>query len=166
MCAGSWVNKSETHRLSEANTVCFPIRSSAVLSIGAATLADIFDPAVVRGKKVGRYQPLCFPHNWHCIEVGNFLHCIIAWTGVFLSYIKRNLWFIFALASWVGILTSTFNWRAIFWFPFYHLQPEPSLFWSCSSMTHSGTSEALVIKLWLDSNARRAALSSLKLKQP
>ena len=29
------------------------------MSIGAATLADIFDPAV-RGKKVG-YQPLCFP---------------------------------------------------------------------------------------------------------
>ena len=30
----------------------FPNRSSAVMSIGAATLADIFDPAV-RGKKVG-----------------------------------------------------------------------------------------------------------------
>ena len=32
-----------------------------MISIGAATLADIFDPAV-RGKKVGtRCQPLCFP---------------------------------------------------------------------------------------------------------
>ena len=29
------------------------------MSIGAATLADIFDPAI-RGKKV-RCQPLCFP---------------------------------------------------------------------------------------------------------
>ena len=32
--------------------ICFPNRLSAVMSIGAATLADIFDPAV-RGKKVG-----------------------------------------------------------------------------------------------------------------
>ena len=39
--------------------ICFRNRSSAVISIGAATLADIFDPAV-RGKKVGRYQPPCF----------------------------------------------------------------------------------------------------------
>ena len=35
-----------------AKLICFPNRSSAVMSIGAATLADIFDP-VVRGKKVG-----------------------------------------------------------------------------------------------------------------
>ena len=40
--------------------ICFSNRSSAVISIGAATLADIFDPAV-RGKKVGRCQLLCFP---------------------------------------------------------------------------------------------------------
>ena len=37
-----------------AKLIRFPntTRSSAVMSIGAATLADIFDPAV-RGKKVG-----------------------------------------------------------------------------------------------------------------
>ena len=35
-----------------ARLICFLNRSSAVISIGAATLADIFDPAV-RGKKVG-----------------------------------------------------------------------------------------------------------------
>ena len=39
--------------------IYFQNRLSAAISIGAATLADIFDPAV-RGKKVG-YQPLCFP---------------------------------------------------------------------------------------------------------
>ena len=50
MCAGSWVDKSETRRLCKANML--QNRSSAVISIGAATLADIFEPAV-RGKKVG-----------------------------------------------------------------------------------------------------------------
>ena len=42
-----------------ARLICFPNRSSAVISIGAATLADIFDPAV-RGKKVGIDRPSCF----------------------------------------------------------------------------------------------------------
>ncbi|KAF8805757.1 MFS general substrate transporter [Phlegmacium glaucopus] len=58
--------------------------SSAVLSIGAATLADIFDPKE-RGKKMGIYYmaPLLGP----------------------------ALGPIFG-----GVLTSTFNWRATFWF--------------------------------------------------
>ena len=41
-----------------ARLICFPNRSSAVISIGAATLADIFDPAV-RGKKVGIDLRVC-----------------------------------------------------------------------------------------------------------
>ena len=35
-----------------ARLICFPNRSAAMISIGAATLADIFDPTV-RGRKVG-----------------------------------------------------------------------------------------------------------------
>ncbi|KAF8817571.1 MFS general substrate transporter [Phlegmacium glaucopus] len=58
--------------------------SSAEIAIGAATLADIFDPAV-RGKKMGIYYtaPLLGP------AVGSIFG---------------------------GVLTSAFNWRAIFWF--------------------------------------------------
>ena len=51
MSTGSWVNKHETEETC-ARLIYFWNRSSAVISIGAATLADIFDPAV-RGKKVG-----------------------------------------------------------------------------------------------------------------
>ena len=51
------LGKSE--RLTDvAMLICFPNRSSAVISIGAATLADIFDPAE-RGKKVGIDRHLC-----------------------------------------------------------------------------------------------------------
>ena len=38
--------------LRKTHTYILPNRSSAVLAIGAATLADIFDPSV-RGQKVG-----------------------------------------------------------------------------------------------------------------
>ena len=56
MFAGSWVNKCVTDRCCKVNM--HPNRSSAVISIGAATLADIFDPAV-RGKKVRIERFLC-----------------------------------------------------------------------------------------------------------
>ena len=88
MCAGSWVNKSETHRLCKAN-IYFPNRSSAVISIGAATLADIFDPAV-RGKKVS-IDPCIFPlrrltlyRSW---EFSTLPHCLDRY---YFPYIGRN----------------------------------------------------------------------------
>ncbi|KAF8802110.1 MFS general substrate transporter [Phlegmacium glaucopus] len=58
--------------------------SSAVMAIGAATLADVFDPAE-RGKKMGIYY-------------------IAPLLGLALGPIFG------------GVLTSAFNWRAVFWF--------------------------------------------------
>jgi hypothetical protein len=56
-----------------------------VISIGAATLADIFDPAV-RGRKVS--INLCqhtnaFPMTHIIFKDGNLLHSTTAWTGNF-----------------------------------------------------------------------------------
>ena len=97
--------------------ICFPNRLSAVMSIGAATLADIFDPAV-RGKKVGINfcvsQWLTLYRSW---EFTTSHHCLDRY--FFKSYIGRNFWFILAQALgsiFGGVLTSAFNWRAIFWF--------------------------------------------------
>ena len=53
VCAGSWVITSEDSQITARLIYpSFPNRSSAVIAIGAATLADIFEPSV-RGQKVG-----------------------------------------------------------------------------------------------------------------
>ena len=68
-----------------ARLMYFSNRSSAVISIGAATLADIFDPAV-RGRKVS--VNLCqhadpVPMTHIVFEDGNLLHSTTARTGNF-----------------------------------------------------------------------------------
>ena len=54
-------------------------RSSAAVTIGAATLADIYDPAV-RGKKVGINIKFLSMSDFF-FEDGNLLHCTTAWTS-------------------------------------------------------------------------------------
>ena len=67
-----------------ARLIHFPNRSSAVISIGAATLADIFDPAV-RGKKVGINNNflLVMTLTHFIFQDGDLLYCTTAWTGNF-----------------------------------------------------------------------------------
>lgn len=60
-------------------------RSSAAVTIGAATLADIYDPAV-RGKKVGVILKK-IPWLTMAFEDGNLLHSTAAWTGKILPCI-------------------------------------------------------------------------------
>ena len=85
-------------RLSESKAdiyIYFPNRSSAVLSIGAATLADIFDPAV-RGKKVGVTSIGNIVSMAYIVfEDRDLLRSTIAWTGNFSLCIGQNLDFSF-----------------------------------------------------------------------
>jgi hypothetical protein len=94
MCAGSWVNKSETHC---ARLICFSNRSSAVISIGAATLADIFDPAV-RGKKVLGVDLCVFPwltlyRSWEFTTLHHYLdrYFFTLYRAKFLIYLCPRL---------------------------------------------------------------------------
>ena len=66
--------------------ICFPNRSSAVISIGAATLADIFDPAV-RGKKVGIVQFL-YPHMTDIVSKLGIYYIAPLLGPVFLPFIR------------------------------------------------------------------------------
>ena len=70
--------------------ICFPNRLSAVMSIGAATLADIFDPAV-RGKKVDinnlcvfQWLTLYHDRSW---EFTTLHHCLDRYI---LTHIGQN----------------------------------------------------------------------------
>ena len=86
MFARSWVNKVKFTDCSRL--IYFPNRLSAVMSIGAATLADIFDPAV-RGKKVGRCQLLCFPITDIVSKLGIYYSAPLLGPVFFLPYISE-----------------------------------------------------------------------------
>ena len=90
MFARSWVNKVKFTDCSRL--IYFPNRLSAVMSIGAATLADIFDPAV-RGKKVGInlcvFQSLILYRSW---EFTTLDHCLDRY---FFTFYRKILIYLF-----------------------------------------------------------------------
>ena len=59
------------------------------MSIGAATLADIFDPAV-RGKKVGIDRPLCFRMTDIVSKLGIYYTAPLLGPVCYTLYISRN----------------------------------------------------------------------------
>ena len=64
--------------------IYFPNRSSAVLSIEAATLADIFDPGCSTGKKVGVTSiGNIVSMTYIVFENRDLLRSTIVWTGTF-----------------------------------------------------------------------------------
>jgi len=151
--AAGWVNV--TFR-DYARFIYFQNRSSAVIAIGAATLADIFDPAV-RGKKVAINIISFWPLTDFVSEDGDLLHCTSAWTGNFylmqseslqLPHLSRHRLLGLSLEVYwrrrsIGALSS----GSFLLFLAWAFSPSSS-----SSETHSGASEALLIKTWLTSD--------------
>jgi hypothetical protein len=98
MRAGSWVSNPAARPFTSLLTQ--QLRSSAVLAIGAATLADIYD-SHERGSKMGLYYsaPLLGPSIGPILGGGSVI--------IYIPFLQSSSMYI--------RLTQAFNWRACFW---------------------------------------------------